>query len=150
MAAKLGLADSRETDKALIESVLKLLAAGRVDYTIFWRRLSQGVAGAGMEAVRDMFADRPALDGWIEAYLQRLESSSRPAAAQRMLGTNPKYVLRNHLGEQAIQKAKLKDWSEVTTLLALLENPFDEHPSHDAHAALPPDWASGIEISCSS
>ena len=150
MAAKLGLADSRETDKALIESILKLLAAGRVDYTIFWRRLSQGVAGAGMEAVRELFADRPALDGWIEAYLQRLESSSRPAAAQRMLGTNPKYVLRNHLGEQAIQKAKLKDWSEVTTLLALLENPFDEHPSHDAHAAFPPDWASGIEISCSS
>jgi hypothetical protein len=44
-----------------------------------------------------------------------------------MLRTNPKYVLRNHLGEQAIRKAKQGDFSEVETLLALLQAPFDEH-----------------------
>jgi uncharacterized protein YdiU (UPF0061 family) len=67
-----------------------------------------------------------------------------------MLKTNPKFVLRNHLGEQAIQKAKLKDFSQVDTLLMLLESPFDEHPGFEAHAGFPPDWASSIEISCSS
>jgi uncharacterized protein YdiU (UPF0061 family) len=29
------------------------------------------------------------------------------------LKNNPKYVLRNHLGEQAIRAAKLKDFSGV-------------------------------------
>ena len=36
------------------------------------------------------------------------------------------------------------------TLLMLLESPFDEHPGFDDYAAFPPDWASSIEISCSS
>ena len=67
-----------------------------------------------------------------------------------MLKINPKYVLRNHLGEQAIRAAKLKDFSVVRDLLAVLENPFDEHPAFDAWAGFPPDWAHGIEISCSS
>ena len=67
-----------------------------------------------------------------------------------MLKVNPKYVLRNHLGEQAIGAAKLKDFSVVRDLLAVLENPFDEHPEFEAWAGFPPDWAAGIEISCSS
>ena len=67
-----------------------------------------------------------------------------------MLKNNPKFVLRNHLGEQAIRAAKLKDFSGVDTLLTLLQSPFDEHPGHDAYADFPPDWASSIEISCSS
>ena len=150
MAAKLGLPDCRSEDKDLIESILKLLAAGRVDYTIFWRRLSHSVAGADAETVRDLFPDRPAFDAWMARYLLRLEPLLRPAAGQLMLRTNPKYVLRNHLGEQAIQKAKLKDYSAVTDLLSVLESPFEEHPDQETYADFPPHWAAGIEISCSS
>jgi uncharacterized protein YdiU (UPF0061 family) len=72
------------------------------------------------------------------------------AAAQKMLKTNPKFVLRNHLGEEAIRAAQAKDFSGVTQLLAVLSSPFDEHPTHEAMADFPPDWARGIEISCSS
>ena len=67
-----------------------------------------------------------------------------------MLRTNPKYVLRNHLAELAIRQAKLKDFSEVEALLALLGAPFDEHPAHEGKAGFPPDWAQHIQISCSS
>jgi uncharacterized protein YdiU (UPF0061 family) len=38
----------------------------------------------------------------------------------------------------------------VAELLAVLQTPYDEHPDHSAWAALPPDWAAHIEISCSS
>ncbi|MBX9613142.1 MAG: hypothetical protein K2X51_16100 [Burkholderiales bacterium] len=67
-----------------------------------------------------------------------------------MLKTNPKYVLRNHLAEIAIRQAKLKDFTEVENLLTVLQNPFAEHPAHEDWAGLPPEWAAGIEISCSS
>jgi len=67
-----------------------------------------------------------------------------------MLRSNPKFVLRNHLGQQAIEASQQKDNSGVATLLALLESPFEEHPGADAYAGFPPDWASTIEISCSS
>jgi uncharacterized protein YdiU (UPF0061 family) len=63
---------------------------------------------------------------------------------------NPKYVLRNYLAQIAIDKAQNKDFSEVNNLLQILQNPFDEQPEHEKYAALPPDWAAGIEVSCSS
>jgi uncharacterized protein YdiU (UPF0061 family) len=149
MRAKLGLPDAREGDRELLEDILKRLAADRVDYTIFWRRLSHFVGGAPAETVRDLFLDRQGFDTWLRLYEDRLPQD-RPAAAARMLCTNPKYVLRNHLAEIAIRQAKLKDYSEVETLLALLQAPYDEHPAHEDKAGFPPEWASQIEISCSS
>ena len=150
MRAKLGLASAQDGDRELIESIQKLMAAGAVDHTIFWRRLSHAVAGGEYEPVRDLFPDRAALDAWLAGYTARLAHESAGQAAALMLRTNPKYVLRNHLGEQAIRQAKLGDFSAISTLLALLQAPCDEHPGHDDDAGFPPDWASTIEISCSS
>jgi uncharacterized protein YdiU (UPF0061 family) len=150
MRAKLGLATPHEADRELIEGVLKLLAQGRVDYTIFWRRLSNHVAGQPAQTVRDLFLDRDGFDSWLRLYSPRIEAGDAAQAAAAMLQTNPKYVLRNHLGELAIRQAKLGDVSMVTDLLRLLQSPFAEHPEHDQLAGFPPDWASNIEISCSS
>jgi uncharacterized protein YdiU (UPF0061 family) len=63
---------------------------------------------------------------------------------------NPKFVLRNHLAETAIRRAKEKDFSEVERLAAVLQHPFDEQPEYERYAALPPDWAGSLEVSCSS
>lgn len=150
MRSKLGLAQAREKDAELIDGILVLLAQNAVDYTIFWRRLSHAVQQNDFEPVRDLFADRNAFDGWLLSYSELLTLDNKALAANLMLKTNPKFVLRNHLGEQAIRAAKLGDFSELQTLQRLLEHPFDEHPGHDAYAAFPPDWASSIEISCSS
>jgi uncharacterized protein YdiU (UPF0061 family) len=150
MRAKLGLRDAEPGDRELVEATLKLLARDKVDYTIFWRRLSRHVAGGPVEPVRDLFLDRTAFDAWLLDYSQRLGKAQRNESAALMLQTNPKYVFRNHLGELAIRDAKLKDYSQVADLLALLQAPFDEHPGHDDKAGFPPDWATQIEISCSS
>ena len=150
MRAKLGLASPREQDGELIDAILLLLARNGVDYTIFWRRLSHAVGNSDFEPVRDLFADREAFDAWLLSYSELLALDNQALEANLMLKINPKFVLRNHLGEQAIRAAKLGDFSEFQTLQRLLERPFDEHPGHDAYAAFPPDWASSIEISCSS
>ena len=150
MRAKLGWSGEREGDRELIESTFQLLARDKVDYTIFWRRLSQHVAGGPAEPVRDLFLDRAAFDTWLLQYSQRVGQVGREDAGQRMLRTNPKFVLRNHLGELAIRDAKLKDYGAVEALLAIVQAPYDEHPGHDAQAGFPPEWANQIEISCSS
>ena len=67
-----------------------------------------------------------------------------------MHAVNPKYVLRNYLAQNAIEKAQNKDFSEIARLLSVLEKPFDEQPENAHYAAQPPDWASSLEVSCSS
>ena len=150
MHKKLGLTQAQDSSEALVEPLLQLLAQNAVDYTIFWRRLSHAVAEGQFEPVRDLFADRAAFDAWLLSYSELLALENKALAADLMLNSNPKFVLRNHLGEQAIRAAKGGDFSELATLQRLLERPFDEHPGHEAYADFPPDWASSISISCSS
>ena len=150
MRAKLGLSDMQPGDKALVEATFKLLANNKVDYTIFWRRLGTFTPQSGHEALRDLFFDRESFNVWALQYSERLAHVDAATRADLMLKNNPKFVLRNHLGEEAIRAAKLKDFSAVNTLLKLLQTPFDEHPGFDAQAGFPPDWAASIEISCSS
>jgi uncharacterized protein YdiU (UPF0061 family) len=159
MHAKLGLATVEAGDDALIERLFALLQANRADWTLFWRRLATlAVERTGAAApVRDLFADRASFDSWVVDYRARLrrEASGDTERATRMNRVNPKYVLRNHLAEIAIGKARgdggePRDFSEVERLLRVLASPYDEQPEHDDYAQVPPDWASGIALSCSS
>jgi uncharacterized protein YdiU (UPF0061 family) len=165
MRAKLGLTgdlareDQREPDWQLVEDLLQLLASERVDYTLFWRRLSQAMAqdddrwdwqAPHWQAVSDLLLDRPRLLAWLERYRTRVGADTPKALGAQMLRTNPKFVLRNHLAEIAIRKATQGDFSEIATLQDLLHSPFDEHPGFESYAQLPPDWAGQLEISCSS
>jgi uncharacterized protein YdiU (UPF0061 family) len=150
MRLKLGLAQADPGDAALVDSLVQLLAAQRVDWTIFWRRLCHW--GTQPEAVRDLFIDRAAYDTWAATYNARLqaEASSEQARAERMRRTNPRVVLRNHLAEQAIRAAQAGDFQPTHALLQVLQQPFDDPATPDGHDQLPPDWAQQLEVSCSS
>jgi uncharacterized protein YdiU (UPF0061 family) len=152
MLAKLGLPVSAasERSKAMIESILKLLAKDKVDYTIFWRRLSHASASQEYDSVRELFPDHSAFDAWLLSFHEYLSQINTGQNSDLMHKTNPVYVLRNYLGEQAIRAAKLKDFSELERLQSLLEDPFTEKAGMQAYATFPPHWASTIEISCSS
>jgi serine/tyrosine/threonine adenylyltransferase len=157
MLAKLGLTVDearREEDRALVDDLLRRMADARADFTITFRRLARfsSAEGARNEAVRDLFLDREAFDAWAARYAARLrsEASDDGARAQRMNRVNPKFVLRNHLAEQAIRQAVAGDFAEVRRLHAVLSRPFDEQPEHEADAGFPPEWAGGLEVSCSS
>ncbi|AUT48982.1 YdiU family protein [Achromobacter sp. AONIH1] len=151
MGAKLGLASWRPEDEALLDDLLKLMDANQADFTLCWRRLADAVLGR-RSAFEDLFIDRPAASAWLDRLLARQAADGRPAqdTAQAMNRVNPLYVLRNHLAEQAIRAAQQGDAGEIGTLLQLLRDPYTERSGYEAYAALPPDWAGGIEVSCSS
>jgi len=152
--AKLGLRDTQPDDDKLFESMFALMQSSHVDFTLFFRRLGdlQLDGPQADEPLRDLFIDRPAFDAWAMQYRNRLrqESSLDAERRVRMHAVNPKYVLRNYLAQVAIEKAQNKDFSEVARLLSVLEKPFDEQPENEHYAELPPDWASTLEVSCSS
>jgi uncharacterized protein YdiU (UPF0061 family) len=145
MRAKLGLASAEEDDQALIDDLLRLMAADRCDYTITFRALAT-------DSARDHFVDREAFDAWALRYGERLARENSLAAERhaRMNALNPKFVLRNHLAQNAIEAAQQGEFGETARLLKVLEHPFDEQPEHAAYADFPPPGADAIEVSCSS
>jgi uncharacterized protein YdiU (UPF0061 family) len=154
MFAKLGLRERRDGDNSLLAGLLEILDANRVDYTIFFRRLGAFSTRPADEngRLKDMFVNRDDFAGWSEAYTARLasEGSDDEERGRRMNRVNPKYVLRNYLAHNAIEKAEAGDFSEVNRLLDLLKRPFEDRPEMDRYAAPPPEWGKRLEISCSS
>jgi len=151
---KLGLQTSQDSDIQLIERLLQAMHDSSVDFTSFFRQLSQVKLEQAIEKItlRDQFVDRVAIDQWFTDYLQRLisESSQDAARMQAMNLVNPKYILRNHLAQAAIDKAQQHDFSEVTLLMNILSKPYDEQPEHEVYAAPPPADLERVAVSCSS
>ena len=67
-----------------------------------------------------------------------------------MRRANPRVVLRNHLAEIAIRRARAGDFSEVQRLLVALQQPHTVQDADHDLMDFPPAWASTLEISCSS
>jgi serine/tyrosine/threonine adenylyltransferase len=166
MRAKLGLDDEpdsaaqREADAALINDWMSLLASQRVDHTLAWRRLAHEASAHAAQldetpppVLAHLFTDTAPLHLWWHRYAARLHTlpaHSQATWGARMHSTNPKYVLRNHLAQLAITAAHNGDWTVLNDLKTVLDQPFAEHPRHQAWAELPPAWAGDLALSCSS
>lgn len=152
MYEKLGLINATPDDQTLVTDLIGLLTENHPDYTIFFRRLSHLPQDRDMAPVADLFIDRESARHWLQRYRQRTAQQNVPdqQRLQGMQSRNPKYILRNYLAQNAIQKAESGDFSEVENLRQLLMHPFDEQPEHEHYADFPPDWGKSMEISCSS
>lgn len=162
-AAKLGLAECRAEDLALMSDLRGLLQSAEVDMTLFFRGLGEQPPGAdALDALREAFYD----DGkyrshaadfrqWLQRYARRCDQDGDAAARRtRMRAANPRYVLRNYLAQQAIDRAHEGDLDGVHELLDVLRRPYQDQPGREAFARKRPDWArsrAGCSmLSCSS
>lgn len=177
LAQKLGLANlEREEDQKLAGTLFELLQAAQVDFTLFFRSLSDwdptgpeasarflklvGDASylpltAGCPSPLDA-AQSLAWSQWQPAYQQSLRQAGVDLAMRQktMKAVNPKYVLRNYLAQNAIRAAEAGDLSLVHRLQRVLERPYDEHPDEADLADKRPEWAKNSPgcsaLSCSS
>ncbi|WP_066967303.1 YdiU family protein [Microbulbifer sp. Q7] len=154
MRAKLGLAIHDENDQQLCADLLQLLEQGQADYSLFFRALSRYTGERPADALAALVApaQHQALSDWLHHYDQRLQKETRPAEARRhaMLGTNPKFILRNYLAQRVIEAAQAGDYQPLATFFTLLQSPFEEHPGFDDWAAAPAESGKHLPISCSS
>jgi uncharacterized protein YdiU (UPF0061 family) len=154
MQGKFGLSTSQAGDQDLLNEYLEIMAETGTDFTLAFRQLSHiHIENKQSDHfLRDLFVNRERLDVWLKTYRQRLqlENSQDIERQASMNRVNPKYVLRNYLAQQAIERAEQKDFSEIHKLLAILANPYDEQVEHEIYAQLPPDWANTLSVSCSS
>ncbi|AXK73606.1 YdiU family protein [Lysobacter sp. TY2-98] len=161
--AKLGLGEFREGDLELVESLQQWMRDTEVDMTLFFRGLidvdpaspdlSSLEAAYYDDAKRD--AGQPALRDWLARYAARLaEGPSADARREQMRCANPRYVLRNYLAQQVIDRATAGDPSDIDELLDVMRRPYDDQPGRETFAQRRPDWArhkAGCSmLSCSS
>ncbi len=134
MRAKLGLATDidAETVTSLVDEVLALLTESRVDYTSFFRGLSQAARGHA-EPTRGLFVNLAGVDDWISRWQALV-----PDAAL-MDRSNPIYIPRNHLVEEALTAATAGDLKPLQQLLTAVSAPFDERAGFDRYAAPAPE-----------
>ena len=163
-AAKLGLREWRHDDAELLEDLFALMHAAEIDMTGFFRALAlldserpqpQALDDAFYRAdLRQRHAAR--LERWLQRYAARLRLDGQPP--ERRLATmnaaNPRFVLRNYLAQQAIDRAEQGDVQMIHHLLEVLRRPYDEQAGCEAFSARRPDWArhrAGCSmLSCSS
>ena len=157
MAQKLGFSKIRAGDDVLFERLEDLLAAVETDMTIFYRLLASEPYPT-LETLLPAFYmpdDRPkgyleAMTEWLGEYQERLVKDNRTFDERKtaMNAVNPKYVFRNYLAQQAIEKAEQGDHAMVNELLELFRHPYNEQPEKEHYAEKRPDWAR-TKVGCS-
>lgn len=154
MRAKLGLMRPVNGDQGLVDGLLQAMAAQRVDFSLCFRYLNSITRDSTTipKPLAALWQDPSPLAEWLQRYRERLqtETLSDSERAQQMNRVNPKYVLRQYLLQNAIAAAEQADFAPLHTLIEVMSQPYDEQPEYEAFADLPPDWAAGICVSCSS
>jgi uncharacterized protein YdiU (UPF0061 family) len=136
---KLGLLTEREGDEALALDLLERMAANRADFTLTFRSLGNAAAGhEGDAAVRALFPEPAAYDAWAVAWRKRLneENTSTELRVETMRRANPAVIPRNHLVQEVIDAAILRqDFRPFEDLLAAVTRPFEDRPTSDRYTA---------------
>ena len=119
-----------------------------VDYTLFFRTLSH-YEGDKAELLSTGLYHEP-MNAWLDRYDARIKTIDTTERKEQMLSSNPKYVLKNYMLQEAIDAADKGDFSVVDDLFQIAQNPFDEHPAFERWAEATPQEFKNKRLSCSS
>ncbi len=126
LASKLGLAEYREDDDALLQDFLALLKSEQADFTLAFRRLSERADGG--ELAKTLWDFSPAFAAWLERWDQRIAEDPQDTASRsvQMRRANPLFIARNHRVEEAISAAYQGDFAPFNQLLEVIWQPFED------------------------
>jgi uncharacterized protein YdiU (UPF0061 family) len=129
LRAKLGLPQGLADAVAgpLVDEAVALARAGHVDHTSFFRLLGRAARGDA-EPLRALVLDLAELDEWLARW------RALGPDAEAMDRTNPLYIPRNHLVEEALAASTAGDPGPLEGLLAALADPYTERPGLERYA----------------
>ena len=138
MRAKFGLTEGGNIDEFMAESV-KAMTLGEVDYTLFFRRLTDIASGMDDADFLALFADADIGIAWLKTWKAATDFNGQllPPQQEAMRAVNPVIIPRNHRITEAIAAAEAGDMSVFERLLKAFKTPFDDRPEY-ADLQLPP------------
>jgi uncharacterized protein YdiU (UPF0061 family) len=125
----------------LVDELLLLLKESRVDYTSFFRHLGQAARGDA-EAARGLFINLAGFDDWMSRW------RALGPDAGLMERTNPIYIPRNHLVEEALSVATAGDLDPLGQLLDAVTAPYDQRPGLERYASPAPEDFGAYQTFC--
>ncbi|MEO5822305.1 MAG: protein adenylyltransferase SelO, partial [Vicinamibacteraceae bacterium] len=134
LRAKLGLFTTEPDDERLADDLLAWMHARSADFTNTFRSLTVG------RPIATTIDPDPELAAWHRRYEARRarQPQSRTEAEALMRRTNPAFIPRNHLVEQALEAATgAGDLTVTQRLLEVLSTPYD-HDSDRPQFSEPP------------
>jgi len=141
LGRKIGLLESRQDDLSLARDLLARMANNGADFTLTFRRLCDAAANSEADiTISRLFNDPGAFDDWAARWRQRLSKEGAQVSDRRaaMRASNPAFIPRNHLVEEAIFAAVGKgDLLPFENLVAVLSMPFDDQPNCGRYAEPP-------------
>jgi uncharacterized protein YdiU (UPF0061 family) len=132
-ARKIGLLTDRPEDSNLINDLLGLMAVDEVDFTLFFRHLTESVETGDDAALRAPFKNPDRFDSWTEDWRRRTEGDDAKARVMAMRAVNPVFIPRNHRLEEVIAAANTGDYAPFERLLAVLAHPYEQQPENAAY-----------------
>ncbi|WP_228712716.1 protein adenylyltransferase SelO family protein [Halarcobacter mediterraneus] len=131
-ASKLGL---NKFDPKLYNELINLMIESEVDYTIFFRELSN--IPNNIEELKESFYNttfeneniKRKWNNWLEEWNNKLNLNSKEDIenlSKQMKLINPKYILREWILVRAYKKAEEGDYSLVNELQEIMTNPYAE------------------------
>ncbi len=150
MTKKLGFNEPKDEDLNLIKHLLGMMQGLSVDYTLFFRTLSR-YDGDRKDLLKLGLYHTP-MNDWLHDYDERLEenASTQEERQAKMLKINPKFVLKNYMLHEAIDKAEEDNFTLVSALFDIAQDPYAEHETYERWAGATPDEFKNRKLSCSS
>ncbi|XP_076035975.1 protein nucleotidyltransferase YdiU-like [Oratosquilla oratoria] len=158
---KLGCKQVMSGDNNIVHNFLQLMEESNSDFTLtFWELGNITISDLENKKIPSSFwavkkiSKSTSYLRFIKEYKERLVQGnvSEEERQKVMSKRNPRYVLRNWIAQKVIEEAEKGQFYLLGLTLKVLEDPFtlQKEAEDQGFAKLPPKWAGGIRVSCSS
>ena len=142
MYKKLGILEPVEKDKALVDSLLKLMEDYKADYTNTFAALSLNTDNNDILFTLKVFKE------WRKQWKYQINYEKNSFDILNLMQSqNPLYIPRNHLVEYALENSLNQNFSKLNDLLDSVSNPYN-YKSNNRFQNIPKGFDDSFKTFC--
>ncbi|PHS37169.1 MAG: hypothetical protein COA91_10670 [Robiginitomaculum sp.] len=147
MLAKIGLSPDMDGAPQVLSNAMSMLAQHEIDFTSFFRRLTDMAAGKSEHGFLALFPEHTKAGAWLQSWQKQPAARSKTARI-KMQTLNPVYIPRYTQTETALEAAETGDMAPFQNLLSAVTSPFDVRQKLASLAELEQDGETTVQTFC--